>query len=202
MPRHSKRNNRRRSPSRKAAEQRSFGRTLVWAFLLAIVFSVGLIAGQRMLDQEAMPPFVAISSMKADQPRAVQPSGERGADDEVTFSFYERLGQNKPAAPPVKSLGEALGSALDMQEAEALPARYTLQVGAHPSMEKARQQVARLGKQGVEAHVIIGENSEKKGSDRKVYRVRVGKFHSMDEARQFQGALKSQRELDTFLMPL
>lgn len=201
MSRHSKRNNRRRSPSRKASQPRSFGRTLVWAFLLAIVFSVGLIAGQRMLDQEAMPPFVAISSMKVEQPQAVQPA--EGEEKEVTFSFYERLGQHKkPDTAPVKSLGESLSGALDMQEADALPARYTLQVGAHPSMEKARQQVARLGKQGVEAHVIIGENDEKKGSDRKVYRVRVGKFHSMDEARQFQGALKSQREIDTFLMPL
>ncbi len=198
MARHKKRNTRRRST---AAQSRSFGRTLVWAFLLAIVFSIGLIAGQRMLDQEKMPPLVSISSVKQSDALAVQPEeGQQGDDkDEVEFSFYDRLGQVKPAA--VKSLGESISGALKMQDAQALPARYTLQVGSHPTMEKARKQVARLNKQGIEAHVISGESS-KTGSSKKVYRVRVGKFHSMDEARQFQGALKKQREVETFLMPL
>ena len=144
MSRHSKHNNRRRSPAKRGPQQqRSLGRTLVWAFLLAIVFSVGLIAGQRMLDQESMPPFVSISSMKVEQPQAVQPSTDdsSAASDEkqVTFSFYERLGQNKSAAAPVKSLGESLSSALDMQKAEALPARYTLQVGCNQKKKRTRK---------------------------------------------------------------
>lgn len=187
-------NTRRRAPK----QPRSFGRTLVWAFMLAIVFSVGLIAGQRLIDRENTPALVSLSTV------GVSPLGEGDslekaqAEEPVTFSFYERLGTEKPAS--VASLGDSLSRALKVQEAEALPARYTLQLGAHPSMDKARKQVSQLAKLGIEAHVTAGKSE--KNASRKVYRVRVGKFHSMDEARQFQGALKSQRELDTFLMPL
>ena len=199
------RNTRRRRASRRP---RTVSRSLAWVFTLAIVFSIGLIAGQRLLDSESAPPLISTSSTaRAKAPDQRSQGGEvalhaRSRED-VSFSFYERLGhvsagqRASKKAPP--TLSDALDGALDLQRAEALPARYTLQLGAHPSMDKAQRHVAQLAKQGIEAHVIANAEPPKKS---KIYRVRVGKFHSMDEARQFQGALKSQRELDTFVMPL
>ena len=81
---------------------------------------------------------------------------------------------------------------------EQLPARYTLQVGSFPSLKQAQRSLRELEKGGVEAFMSASDVPDKG----KVYRVRVGKFHSADEARQFQAEFKRQRDVEAFVMPL
>lgn len=108
-----------------------------------------------------------------------------------------------PAAPIAKILNEVVGSLAPSEApvagaAAPLPARYTLQVSSHPDRESAEQEVSHLTQMGVEPHVVV-VNVPGKGE---LWRVRVGKFHSMDEARDFQSSLKSRRGVAGFVTPL
>jgi cell division protein FtsN len=80
----------------------------------------------------------------------------------------------------------------------ALPARYTLQVSSHPDRDSAEREMDRLREVGVEPHVVVVEVPGKG----KLWRIRVGKFHEMDEARAFQRSLKSKRGVPGFVTPL
>lgn len=174
-----------RTPKKPA---RSFGHTLVWTIMLSLVFSAGLIVGQRMLKRSATPALVSVSSVRQSDAPAREQGQEPGQKEEVSFSFYERLGMESAGAPAAqKPKGEG-----------ALPARYTLQVGSYPSLQQAQRELRTLKKEGMEAF-MVSATVPKKG---KMYRVRLGKFHSMDEARQFQAELTRQRDLNTFVMPL
>lgn len=185
-------NNRRKMARKKTP--RTFARTLTWTVLLALVFSAGLIAGQRALSSADTPALVSYSTPQQTEAAAAADKVKKPAADDVEFSFYDELGDGQSG----RSAVEGLKSLLDVSEEDALPARYTLQFGAYPTMDQARKQVSKLKKQGVEAYVTTSK-VPKKG---KVYRVRIGKFHSMDEARQFQGALDARREIEAFVMPI
>ena len=76
--------------------------------------------------------------------------------------------------------------------------KYTLQISAHSALEKARSQVRRLEKMGLDPHVISARIPDKG----KYYRVRLGKFSSMEQARHLQTELKRKRGVDTFVSPL
>lgn len=188
-----RRNKKQRKKS--ASKPHSYTHTLAWTVVLSLVFSAGLIAGQRMLRRQQTPALVSVSSSKvpgegaSEAPREAPGDGEGGQD--LSFSFYEHLGTERPGAAKQAAGEEASGEG-------ALPARYTLQVGSYPSLEQARGKISALRKHGVEVHMVTAEVPERG----KVYRVRIGKFHSMDEARQFQGELKRQRDLEAFIMPL
>ena len=164
--------------------------------MLALVFSAGLIAGQRALSRADTPALVSYSTPQqaSAEPVVARDSKAKQDADDVEFSFYDKLGDGQSGQGAVAGLK----SLLDASEGDELPARYTLQFGAYPSMDQARKQVSKLKKQGVEAYVTTSK-VPKKG---KVYRVRIGKFHSMDEARQFQGALDTQRKIEAFVMPI
>jgi cell division protein FtsN len=223
---------------------------VAWTTVLALVFSAGLITGQRMLKRQALPPLVSLSSAQAAEAPAEGGQAE-GADEaaaeaaggaekdakkdakkdvkkdglkdakaaakpaadgkkDMTFSFYETLsgeagGEQAPApqANPKQAVAEAAKQVVAEQAAKkigadaALPARYTLQAGAHASMDRAKVQMDKLTASALEPHLIVVEGAE----GAKVYKVRVGKFHSMDEARHFQGSIK-ERGVDTFVTPL
>lgn len=224
------------SSRRKRSKSKDSGlaRMVAWTTVLALVFSAGLITGQRMLKRQALPPLVALSSAQAapaSPDQAAKPTaqaeeaadktadkkGEKRGDKKgaekradgagVEFSFYDEL-SGQPEAPagqanPKRALKQAAQEVIAEQTAKkvgadaALPARYTLQAGAHASMERAKVQMDRLTKGGLEPHLIVVEGAE----GAKVYKVRVGKFHSMDEARHFQGSIQG-RGVDTFVTPL
>jgi len=197
-----KSNKRRSKTSKPARPPRQFGRTLTWTVLLSLVFSAGLIVGQRMLKQRSTPALVSVarasqadsSDKKGDAPardgKKEDGGKDKGDKGDLSFSFYERLGTEKPTALGKIDPGKKSG--------EQLPARYTLQVGSFPSLKQAQRSLRELEKGGVEAFMSASDVPDKG----KVYRVRVGKFHTMDEARQFQAELKRQRELEAFVMPL
>ena len=64
--------------------------------------------------------------------------------------------------------------------------------------EKMKREVSRLTQMGVEPHLVV-VNVPGKGE---LWRVRVGKFNTMDEARDFQGSVKTRRGVAGFVTPL
>ena len=120
---------------------------------------------------------------------------------------------DQPAPSPAEQarpIAEVLEEVVDSLQADeqpateadaaptALPARYTLQVSSHPDRRSAERETGRLAKMGVEPHIVV-VNVPGKGQ---LYRVRVGKFHTMDEARDFQGSVKTGRGVSGFVTPL
>lgn len=231
----------------------------------ALLFSAGLITGQRLVHQDNIPPLVSLSVTKEAQAAGEPAQKSESAEKlKTTFSFYEEL--TKPAkldqpdvikaAPAVKpkpkkvvkveakpevkpepkvekpevkveepapapaekaeakaevkaepkaeetpvAAPPAAAEAAPAQEApkKVLPARYSLQVGSHPSKSAATRELSRLRAMGLEAHMIT-VNVPEKG---RFYRVRVGKFHSMDEVRGFQAELTEKRGINGFITPL
>ena len=249
-----------RTRKKSKADNGGFSTMLTWTVLLALVFSAGLITGQRLLREQAMPPLVSLSVTDAQAAEA----GGAAADAEksplkASFSFYEHLSEReakadapqgqkpvaekpvvkpateKPAvqkpeaveekaekaqeteksvaqkavaeeAPgPAEQLIDTVAEVLDAPDDEAprgsdagLPARYTLQIGSHPDSASAQRDMDRLRQAGLEPHVIMVE-APGKG---RIYRVRVGKFHSMDEARGFQATISAERGVASFVSPL
>lgn len=176
---------------------------MVWTIVLALVFSAGLITGQRVVSADAHgpKPLVALSSQTA------APSTEQTVDDEkpapkpkgVEFSFYNKLDKKKAAEPGKKrTLGDAVSSAFGGASKQALPARYTLQVGAHDKLSGAKKQMSKLSQKGVEPAL---ETVKVQGKP-SMHKVRVGKFHSLDEARHFQAELQRTRNIKAFVTPL
>ena len=205
-----------------------FKRLLGWTVLMAIVFSAGLITGERLVRRQALAPLVSVT----DQVAKPAKDGKTAKDDEAkeeeepTFAFFDQLTRKdevalsstrkeadkpeakakpEPKPEPNKAKEEPAekkqieDEQADEQPAEKAPsARYTLQVAAHPDMSAAKSHMERLRKMGLEPHVITAEIPGKG----KFYRVRVGKFGTMEEARSFQSNLKRKNSLNTFVSPL
>ena len=93
----------------------------------------------------------------------------------------------------VKSEVEKIGERND-----AAPAKYTLQLSSHPTKGQADRELLRLKKMGYEVH-LISISIPDRG---RVFRVRLGKFKSMDEARNFQGVIKTKGGISSFVTPL
>jgi cell division septation protein DedD len=252
--------------SSNASETSTFSRLIGWTLALSLVFSAGMITGQRILRQESLPPLVQLSSARAvaDTPDA---EGASVGPKLTSYSFYDHLlkdGEAKPgakatkaekkkkkeepsrvvarkekkenaepkkqpaaakpqaepkkpevkqvaAAPPKKAervapipgIGAVARAVLPKKVASeqpprALPARYTLQVGSHPQKSRAVTQMDKLSRMGMEPALIVADVPGK-GT---LYRVRVGKFHSMDEARTYQASMRSKSGLESFVTPL
>ncbi len=221
--------NRRRPQSK--SNGLSAGRFLLGTAVVAVVFSFGLIAGQRILVERSLSPVVS-----AGEPaqaffleEADQESSDRSSQRDL-FSFYEVLTSTEiqqimvsaEAGEPERPQPLVDEEPVDEQSEEETeselsdagfeidddavahtddgtqPARFTLQVAAHPSRERARTEMDRLRALGLDPHVVAA-NVPGRG---KFYRVRVGKFATEAEARSHQATLRSGHEVETFLSPL
>ncbi|TXD38613.1 hypothetical protein FRC98_06950 [Lujinxingia vulgaris] len=237
----------------------SAGRLILATAVLALVFSAGLIAGQRIMLEDSLPPLVSVGQPAlASQrlaPTEASADAEKAGDDTSTprdaiFSFYEsltrpearplitrkqaeqpepvakaapapksapapspesapepRAGEQQPAAAdvakaaevaptPVEQAAAAPSEVAESEEVEA--ARYTLQVASHPTMERARAEMDKLSAQGLAPHVIAADIP----GQGKFYRVRIGKFATVEQARAHQAQLERTREVRTFVTPL
>lgn len=201
---------------RRRTPETPLARLVAWTTVLALVFSAGLITGQRLWSRSKDKPLVAIASSHAASKPAALSKKPKADDAKLTFSFYDELGQPKAGAPdgaradaqpnarggaPERAIKGVIADAvtdLARRKPDALPARYTLQVGSHESLARARRQMNRLRERGEEPHLSVVE-LEDKG---KVFRVRVGKFASMDEARHYQAELHRARNIKAMLSPL
>jgi cell division septation protein DedD len=235
--------------SRKSARRdgdNGFLRKLAWTVLLALVFSAGLITGQRMIRSETRAPLVSVSAKKEAPGADSESSGEEADEStdkkEPLFSFYDRLSEGVDSREPEsgekqapseaadesanESASEADQQADDEDEApsgdsddrkaddsseqtpgaessgasdsEQAAAKYTLQVSAYSSMDRARARIGKLADKGLDAHVVSAEVPDK-GT---YYRVRIGKFATMEKAEKFQAEIERKRGVDTFVTPL
>ena len=261
---------------KKQNQESGFGKWMGRTIAVAVIFSAGLITGQRLIHKDVLPPLVSLSVTKDAQAASAPDADEAGKKSplKTSFSFYEHLASardanvpaisaspspkktskpkaadpvlakkpeavaapaaEKPAVAPaekepalaVKPVEVAksveapveVARAVEVDEkvaqapaeavaAEAkpepvapqktLPARYSLQVGSHPSKAMATRELSRLRAKGLEAYMVSVQVSGKR-----LYRVRVGKFHSMDEVRSFQTELKEKRGVDGFISPI
>jgi cell division septation protein DedD len=216
--------NKRKSKSEKPSR---FKKLLGWTVLLALVFSAGLITGERLVRKKSFEPLVSVSSRaEAQTPdaakngaKAEEPTEKAADNEETEYSFFDNLtngdqpiisrrdapsrtrtGEKKkrPVAEQAQPPKSNADNAEQAESGESLPAKYTLQVAAHPDMDSAKKHMARLRKMGLDPHVISAAIPDKG----KFYRVRVGKFQSMKEARNFQADLKRKNSLNTFVSPL
>lgn len=80
----------------------------------------------------------------------------------------------------------------------SIPARYTLQIASHPTMEQARTEMDHLRAMDLDPHVVAADVPEQG----KYYRVRVGKFQNEDQARAFQARIEAEHSLRTIITPL
>lgn len=221
------------SSNRKKSKSKNTGRfkkLLGWTVLLALVFSAGLITGERLVRKKSFEPLVSVSS-RAEAKTPIEDNAEENAkeDDDQSgeqapgdskYSFFDNL--TNGSQPIIKRRGEdntrsksakndaqpreqvpsqktdSPSSAESEEADETLSAKYTLQIAAHPDMDSAKKHMDRLRKMGLDPHVISAAIPDKG----KFYRVRVGKFHSMEEARRFQADLKRKNSLNTFVSPL
>lgn len=221
-----------------------FLRKLAWTVLLALVFSAGLITGQRMIRSETRAPLVSVTS-RSETPAADADSSGDEADDsnekkELLFSFYDRLSEGGDSREPASDREQQPSGPGDEQTAEgssdsnkraadspsddsggqpadesseqtpddspseapdsekSAAAKYTLQVSAYSSRDRARSRIRKLAGKGLDAHVVTAEVPEK-GT---YYRVRIGKFSTMEQAEKFQTELGRKRGVDTFVTPL
>lgn len=232
----------RKKPSNRGGGK--FRRLLGWTVLIAIVFSAGLITGERLVRRQNLAPLVAVTDQMV-EPSERTPEDRKKADEKEeeapTFAFFDQLTrkdgvalsskrkktekptpESKPKsreperkpAPKVEEKPEPTaepansGAKKDQEPVAKEPvakepakraaARYTLQVAAHPDMESAKAHMDRLRKMGLEPHLVSAAIPGKG----KFYRVRVGKFESMDAASSFQSDLKRKNSLSTFVSPL
>lgn len=232
--------------SRRNREGGGFKRLLGWTVVLALVFSAGLISGERLVRKKSLEPLISVSDQISE---ADLDEDEEAEDDKpTTFAFFDQLtrradislsasqkkeaepekneaapkeaapkdeaaaapkaeaeadeqAQEKPpeeAAQPANNEQQAAGEGEKEPDNENESARYTLQVAAHPDLAGAKEHMERLKKMGLEPQ-LVSASIPGKGE---FYRVRIGEFSSMDEAREFQTGLKSKNSLNTFVSPL
>lgn len=172
---------------------------LVWTILLALVFSVGLIAGQRMIRRDRVKPLVSVSHHEADEPTR-EPTTSDESVSEQFFSFYDRLSDGTASSETtVDNAGsaDAASNGESNSEPEA-PAKYALQVGAHPDMAGAKKQVRKLEARGLDPYVVTVQRDD--GDT--YYRVRIGKFSTMKEVETFKSEIARTRGVDAMITPL
>ncbi len=196
-----------------------FGRLFRWTVLLALVFSAGLITGQRLLaqgDNEA--PFLALSSTKSVK--------EEAAPVKMTFSFYEDLASKPSAKPAAKvaakpkalepevpaivaaepavepaavdvpqELVETVQNVLEKPNAGE-GALYTIQVASHPSRAMATRELTRLRAMGLDAHMVAVESN-----DGRFYRVRLGKFATVETVNAYLAQVTTDGRVQGFVTP-
>ena len=124
-------------------------------------------------------------------PDAIKPA----AASETESIGAAKVAKVTAAEKVIKQVAEVLDEG---DNAGKLPARYTLQVGSHTDRAKADRQVENLEGMGLEPHVIMVEVPNRG----RFYRVRIGKFHSMEEARGFQGSIQTNRGVSSFVSPI
>lgn len=204
----------RRNQQRRRGEF-SVGRLFAITTVLALLFSMGLIVGQHMLLRDGLSPAVAAGDAAPDtSPLTAEDEANEGADESLTstiFSFYDALTSPQPAQEIDHDGGEAHSEEplQDRPSAAApepgtaatqapTPARFTLQIASHATMERARTEMDRLRRMDLDPHVIAVDAD----GHGEYYRVRLGKYPDEDHARAALHRLASEHSLRAFVTPL
>lgn len=148
-------------------------------------------------------------AQEAQAPAAAPAKGEGNTYDDLDKTDTEAPLTPKPVVPAKQTPADTLKDvASKTQEPAAEPAptdtaakgetRYTVQVMATGSKEKAEQQLNYLKSKGYTAFM----SEETTGSGASVFKVRVGKFSDSDSAKKIATRLKQDLKLETWVAVL
>lgn len=179
------------------------------AFILALVtFVCGVRLGKSLSDLKRGEDFAAATAARdARSPEALEKAPEKGKKAALQNPKTEELpppARVETPSPP--RAGDAAAEKLPPPAAGAGPAeatkapvapkgKLTLQVAALNNFDEARDLVQRLKAKGYEAYLITG-TAAAKGT---WYRIRVGHFSSLPEARQFAVAFEKKEKMKTII---
>ncbi len=138
---------------------------------------------------------------KKEAPKKVTPKPVEIKKVAPPKAVEKKVAEKKPeVASPLKEIVSKVKSEVKKigERNDAAPAKYTLQLSSHPTKGQADRELLRLKKMGYEVH-LISISIPDRG---RVFRVRLGKFQSMDEARNFQGSIKKKGGISSFVTPL
>ncbi len=105
-----------------------FTRLLGWTVVLALVFSAGMITGQRLIRQDSVPPLVSLSVSKEAQASVQEGKAQKRIPLETTFSFYDHLSKAPsrdelvPAEDAITAEGDAEPTSAEKPTTEPQPA--------------------------------------------------------------------------------
>lgn len=169
------------------------GRIIGWAFVLSTVFSAGLILGMQL---DGDPQEWLVSTSQSDGTGAE--SGDKDAADESKiFSFYEKLSGGEP--PDTSTTAEASDSEVPNADkpgdsdanddsSPSNSALYTVQISAFPDLARAESELESLIAKGLNPHVVAAPGRD----DQTYYRLRVGRYSSIDAAEAARKRLTQQ----------
>jgi len=83
------------------------------------------------------------------------------------------------------------------KKAEIIDAKFTIQVGAFPDKSQALKTSAELEKKGYDSWIQRG-----KSKDKEIYRVRIGKFATKQDAEKFKQQFDRKEKYNSFITPL
>ena len=185
-----------------------------WSFIVAgalVLCLVAFITGVRM--GKGLSDFkhtnVPSAKARAKQPRSLPLGGEgKGSELQADKESRSPIVQAPPSSQAQEKLPGEKGShpsekAIPQTPAAAKPspppkAQFTLQVAALSNSEEARDLVKQLRSKGYEAYQVTG-TAAAKGT---LYRVRIGQFQSLAEARQFALSFEKREKIKTIIASL
>jgi septal ring-binding cell division protein DamX len=168
-----------------------------WALVVAGVFILSLVAfisgvqmGKGLSDfkHTGAPSVKAVAKGPKGFPFRTEVKGTEVQNKEKVF-------QEKVSPPPEKTIPPI------PEGVKATPppkAQFTLQVAALSNPEEARELVNQLRSKGYAAYQVTG-SAAAKGT---LYRVRIGQFQSLAEARQFALAFEKKEKIKTIIASL
>ena len=185
-----------------------------WSFIVAGAFILSLVAfisGVRMGKGLSDFKRTGAPSVKA-QPKDQKSSPFRfEVKSPELQAGKEARSSISPAAPLPQAKEKSLDENVSRPPEKATPqtpvatkaapppkAQFTLQVAALSNSEEARDLVSQLRSKGYEAYQVTGIAAAK-GT---LYRVRIGQFHSLGEARQFALAFEKKEKIKTIIASL
>ncbi len=178
-------------PSPTSSDRASWSplRILWMTFVAALVFSVGLIAGQHWLLSDGIPQAISVGEASASPTDADDADASPSILDEIEvvegtqelYSFYRALTQSEP-----QIVGDRSG-----------PAYFTLELSTHSSLESARAELDHLRSLDLDAHLVTSEVDQSP-----TYTLRIAKFHTEDDAQAMRQELQRRHRIDTTVRPL
>ncbi len=144
------------------------------AFCLALVaFLSGIWMGKAMNDL----PYPRETRPQLKKERPKEEKGNLSAAGEVKREADRTHGEEKKLA----SAGKSAPPSASGEDPPPAKIRFTLQIGAFNNSEEAQKMVSQLQSKGYVAYEIPGKGAAKG----MLYRVRVGHFPTLQDARQF-----------------
>jgi cell division septation protein DedD len=128
---------------------------------------------------------------EAQKPLEVQkPLKEKKVAEEQTQAKEKKSEKGKVALSSNKEPEQKKSS-------EVTDAKFTLQVGAFPDRSQALKIAAELEKKGYDSWI-----QRAKSKDKDIFRVRVGKFATKQDAEKFKQQFDKKEKYNTFITPL